>query len=123
MNTNFKVTGLTRLGIKTEFTAPEADALTTCPSDLPNSIVTRMLHCTEAATNHESCCYYYITINELLNHCVLREVTYARGSIGGSAFDIASQRLDGKKKFWSTGLAKMFAGRMFVTSDFKREFL
>ena len=27
VNTNFKVTGLTRLGIKPKFTAPEADAL------------------------------------------------------------------------------------------------
>ena len=29
MNTNFKVIGLTRLGIKPKSTAPEADALTT----------------------------------------------------------------------------------------------
>ena len=34
MNTNFKVIGLTRLGIKTQSTAPEADALTTGPSEL-----------------------------------------------------------------------------------------
>ena len=33
MNTNFKVTGLTRLGMKPESTAPEADALTTRPSE------------------------------------------------------------------------------------------
>ena len=44
----------------------------------------------------------------------------ARCSIGGSAFDNASQRLDGEGKFKSTGLAKMFAGRMFVTSDWFR---
>ena len=31
MNTNFKVIGLTRLGIKPKFTALEADALTTRP--------------------------------------------------------------------------------------------
>ena len=31
MNTNFKDIGLTRLGIKPESTAPEADALTTRP--------------------------------------------------------------------------------------------
>ena len=36
MNTNFKVIGLTRLGIKPESTAPEADALTTWPSELLN---------------------------------------------------------------------------------------
>ena len=34
MNTNFKVIGLTRLGIKLEFTAAEADTLTTRPSKL-----------------------------------------------------------------------------------------
>ena len=34
MNINFKVIGLTRLGIKPESTAPEADALTTRPSEL-----------------------------------------------------------------------------------------
>ena len=34
MNTNFKVFGLTRLDIKPESTAPEADALTTRPSEL-----------------------------------------------------------------------------------------
>ena len=33
-NTNFKVFGLTRLGIKPEHTVPEADALTTRPSEL-----------------------------------------------------------------------------------------
>ena len=32
--TNFKVIGLTRLGIKPKSTAPEADALTTRPSEL-----------------------------------------------------------------------------------------
>ena len=32
MNTNFKVIGLTRLGIKPESTAPEPDTLTTRPS-------------------------------------------------------------------------------------------
>ena len=31
MNTNFKVIGVTRLGIKPKSTAPEADALTTLP--------------------------------------------------------------------------------------------
>ena len=34
MNTNFKVIGLTRLGIESKSTAPEADALTTQPSEL-----------------------------------------------------------------------------------------
>ena len=34
MNTNFKVIGLTQLGIKPKSTAPEADALTTQPSEL-----------------------------------------------------------------------------------------
>ena len=34
MNTNFKVIGLTRLGIKPKSTAPEADALTTGPYEL-----------------------------------------------------------------------------------------
>ena len=34
MNANFKVIGLTRLGIKTQSAAPEADALTTQPSEL-----------------------------------------------------------------------------------------
>ena len=33
MNTNLKVIGLTRLGINSEFTAPQADALTTRPSE------------------------------------------------------------------------------------------
>ena len=34
MNTNFKVIGLTRLGIKAESTAPEADANTVRPYEL-----------------------------------------------------------------------------------------
>ena len=34
MSINFKVIGLTRLGIKPESTASEADALTTRPSEL-----------------------------------------------------------------------------------------
>ena len=34
MNTNYKVVGLTRLAIKPESTAQEADALTTRPSEL-----------------------------------------------------------------------------------------
>ena len=34
MNTNFKVIGLTRLGIKPKSTAPEADPRTTRPSEL-----------------------------------------------------------------------------------------
>ena len=34
MNANFKVIGLTRLGIKPKSTAPEANALTTRPSEL-----------------------------------------------------------------------------------------
>ena len=34
MNTNFNVIGLTRLGIKPESSAPEADALTTPPYEL-----------------------------------------------------------------------------------------
>ena len=34
MNTNFKVIGLARLGIKPKSTDPEADALTTRPSEL-----------------------------------------------------------------------------------------
>ena len=34
MNTNFKVIGLTRLGIKPKSTAPEAEVLTTGTSEL-----------------------------------------------------------------------------------------
>ena len=34
VNTNFKVIGLTRLGIKPQSTASETDALTTRPSEL-----------------------------------------------------------------------------------------
>ena len=34
MNANLKVIGLTRLGMKPKSTAPEADALTTWPSEL-----------------------------------------------------------------------------------------
>ena len=34
MNINFKIIGLTRLGIKPKSTAPEADAVTTRPSEL-----------------------------------------------------------------------------------------
>ena len=34
MSSNFKVIGLTRLGIKPKSTAPEANALTTRPSEL-----------------------------------------------------------------------------------------
>ena len=49
-------------------------------------------------------------------------VWYARGSIRGSVFDIASQRLYGERKVQEyTGLGKMFAGRMFVTSVLKQK--
>ena len=37
MNTNFQVIGLTRLRIKPESTAPEADAVTIRPSELLNA--------------------------------------------------------------------------------------
>ena len=37
MNTNFKVNGVTRLGIKPKSTAPEANSLTTRPSELFNT--------------------------------------------------------------------------------------
>ena len=37
VNSNFKVIRLTRLGIRPESTAPEADALTTRPSELSNN--------------------------------------------------------------------------------------
>ena len=38
MNTNIEVIGLTRLEIKSEFTAPKADVLTTWPSELFNHV-------------------------------------------------------------------------------------
>ena len=38
MNTNFKVIGLTRLGIKPESRAPEVDGLTIRPSELLSSV-------------------------------------------------------------------------------------
>ena len=41
MNTNFKVIGLTRLGIKPESTAPEADILATRP--LFGSVTSKLL--------------------------------------------------------------------------------
>ena len=45
MNTNFKVIGLTQFGIKPKSTAPEADALTTRPSEqlLLNVIFLRLV--------------------------------------------------------------------------------
>ena len=43
MNTNFKIIGLTQLGIKPESTAPDADALTTWPSELLSGA--RAFHC------------------------------------------------------------------------------
>ena len=39
MNTNVKVIGLTRLGVKPESTAPEVDVVTTRPSELLNLCV------------------------------------------------------------------------------------
>ena len=42
MNTNVKVIGLTRLGIKPESTAPEADALTTRPSELFHAYLSQL---------------------------------------------------------------------------------
>ena len=42
MNTNFKVIGLIRLGIKPKSTAPEADALTTRPSELLSTKASRL---------------------------------------------------------------------------------
>ena len=49
VNTNFKVIGQTRLGIKPESTALEADDLTTRPSDLLNiHDVTTSMQCSLA---------------------------------------------------------------------------
>ena len=45
MNTNFKVIGLTRLGIKPKATAPEADTLITRPSALLNTIFVKKKMC------------------------------------------------------------------------------
>ena len=44
MNTNFKVIGLTRLGIKLKFAAPEANALVTRPSELLMPAMPTSLH-------------------------------------------------------------------------------
>ena len=44
MNVNFKVIGLTRLAIKSKSTAPEADALTTRPSELLMPAMPTSLH-------------------------------------------------------------------------------
>ena len=38
MNTNFKVIGLTQLGIEPKSTAPEANAVTARPSELPRGL-------------------------------------------------------------------------------------
>ena len=43
VNTNFKVIGLTRLVIKPESTAPEADAFTTRPLEQTNNVPTKIL--------------------------------------------------------------------------------
>ena len=48
MNSNFKVIGLTRLGIKPESTAPESDVLTTRPSELFLYFIFRVLPEAEA---------------------------------------------------------------------------
>ena len=44
MNTNFKVICLTRLGIKSESAAPEADALTTRPRKLLSLVLVEKCH-------------------------------------------------------------------------------
>ena len=44
MNTNFNVIGLTRLKIKPEFRAQEADALTTRPSELQEKMFACFCH-------------------------------------------------------------------------------
>ena len=44
MNINFKVIGLSRLGIKPKSTAPGADALTTRPSELLMPAMPTSLH-------------------------------------------------------------------------------
>ena len=43
MNTNFKVLGLTRLGIKPESTAPEADTLISRPFELCKPLISDLL--------------------------------------------------------------------------------
>ena len=45
MNTNCTVIGLIRLGIKLEFTDPEADALTTKPSELLKTNMPKITVC------------------------------------------------------------------------------
>ena len=57
MNTNYKVIGLTRLGIEPKSTAPEADALTARPSELfkvGETLVNKIGHSNvKSSTNEE----------------------------------------------------------------------
>ena len=93
------------------------------------SMVTlRILHYTEAEADPELCYYYYITMEELVNletdkkactiglydSCEIR-AWFNRGF--SFLYRIAKIRR-GKEssRVGPTGLAKMFAGRMFVTS-------
>ena len=60
------------------------------------------------------------TDERLVLYVCMIPVQYALVSIRGSAVDIASLRLDGEKvRELGTGLAKMLADRMFVTSVLK----
>ena len=72
MNTNFKVIGFSRLVMKSESTVPEADALTTRPSDLGSRIRINLLVCANIVT--------VIAINEKsarVSHSTLDSCSYA----------------------------------------------
>ena len=57
MNSNFKAIGLTRLGIKSNFTAPKANALTTRPSEL---IIPTPVFKVICINSRLSCCLFIV---------------------------------------------------------------
>ena len=63
MNTNFKVTGLTRLGTKAESTASEGDTFTTRPSEQLNFVI--MLHLLHLSTRLRR--YNFVDLNNFLD--------------------------------------------------------
>ena len=83
MNTNFKVIGLTRLGIKPKSTAPEADALTTSPSELLVSPALRN-------NSPPQCCVNITTGTKVI---VIRTMTRCKICLNVSASVIAPLRM------------------------------
>ena len=81
MNTNFKVIGLIRLGIKPEPTAPKADALTTRPSELLMPTIPFSLHLSSLLETKKESSFRLCNVMGSGCNCFLLQAKPSRGLI------------------------------------------